>query len=187
MDNNTTTERKNKGSVEVKQTFLSSAISDISTYIQLADTKVSIIMAAVVAIIVGAFSCHELITGEITQIKPCSWLGVSLLILAAVLIVSLIGVFTFGILTIRSHSSKIGYKSKWFLPQSTTEYSFDAFNEDVLAMNDEDVIENMAAELYKLNDINRQKSKTYKWTLICFSSSLIAAFFLCVLLLLSNI
>ena len=145
MDNNTITERKNNGSVEVKQTFLSSAITDISTYIQLADTKVSIIMAAIVAIIVGIFSCHELITGEITQIKPCSWVGVSLLILAAVLIVSLIGVFTFGILTIRSHSSKIGYKSKWFLPQPTSEYSFDAFKEDVLAMTDDDVIENMSA------------------------------------------
>lgn len=187
MDCNTQRNRENIGSVEVKQAFLSSAISDISTYIQLADTKVSIIMAAVVAIIGGASSCHELITEVITQIKPCSWLGISLLILAAVLIVSLIGVFTFGILTIRSHSSKIGYKSKWFLPQSTTEYSFDSFNEDVLSMSDEDVIENMAAELYKLNDINRQKMKTNKWTLICFSTSLIAAFFICILLLLSKL
>lgn len=38
--------------LEMKQTFLSNAISDMSTYIQLADTKVSIIMAAVVAILV---------------------------------------------------------------------------------------------------------------------------------------
>lgn len=187
MDNNTTTEIKNNGAVEVKQAFLSSAISDISTYIQLADTKVSIIMAAVVAIIVGAFSCHELITGAITQIKPCSWLGFSLIILTAVLIVSLIGVFVFGILTIRSHSSKIGYKSKWFLPQSTSEYSFDAFKGDVLAMKDEDVIENTAAELYKLNDINRQKSQTYKRSLNCFSVSLSSAFVICVLLVLSKL
>ena len=187
MDNNTATQKKNNGSVEIKQAFLSSAISDISTYIQLADTKVSIIMAAVVAIIAGVFSCHELITGTISQIKPCSWLGVSLIIFTAVLIVGLIGVFTFGILTIRGHSSKIGYKSKWFLPQSTTEYSFDAFKEDVFAMTDDDVIENMAAELYKLNDINRQKLKTNKWTLICFSTSAFAAFFICVLLLLSKL
>lgn len=187
MDNNTTTKRKNNGTVEIKQTLLSSAISDISTYIQLADTKVSIIMAAVVAIIVGVFSCHDLITGVINQIKPCSWLGISLIILTAVLVVSLIGIFVFGILTIRSHSSKIGYKSKWFLPQSTSEYSFDAFKEEVLAMTDDDVIENMSAELYKLNDINRQKSRTYKWSLNCFSISLISAFVICVLLVLSKL
>ena len=46
MDCNTQRNRENIGSVEVKQAFLSSAISDISTYIQLADTKVSIIMAS---------------------------------------------------------------------------------------------------------------------------------------------
>lgn len=34
--------------LEMKQAFLSSAISDISSYIQLSDTKVSIIMAAMV-------------------------------------------------------------------------------------------------------------------------------------------
>lgn len=187
MEHNTATERKDNSSVEVKQAFLSSAISDISAYIQLADTKVSIIMAAVVAIVVGAFSCHDLIAKAINQINPCSWLGVSLTILTIVLIISLIGVFWFGMLTIRSHTSKIGYKSKWFLPQSTTEYSFDAFKEDVHAMTDADIIENMAAELYKLNDINRQKIKTNKSTLGWFSTFLISTFGICVLLLLSKL
>lgn len=186
MDNNIN-ERHNAGSVGAKQAFLSSAISDISTYIQLKDTKISIIMAAVVAFIVGAFSCDELITESMAQIKPCSWLGVSLIIFTIVLIVCLVGVFVFGISTIRSHSSKIGYGSKWFLPQSTSEYSFDAYKVDIFAMSDEDVIENMAAELYKLNDINRQKSKTYKWALICFSAFLIAAFIICALILLPKL
>ena len=78
MDNKPTAENKNKSSFGIKQTFLSSAISDISTYIQLADTKVSIIMAAVVAMIVGAFTCHQIIADAVDPIKPCSWLGVSL-------------------------------------------------------------------------------------------------------------
>lgn len=187
MNNNTTTKRKSNGTVEIKQTFLSSAISDISAYIQLADTKVSIIMAAVVAIVVGAFSCHELITGTMDKIKPCSWLGVILIFFAVVLFVSLIGVFVFGIQTLQSHSSKIGYKSKWFLPKPTAEYSFDSFKKDVLAMTDDDVIENMAAELYKLNDINQQKAKTNKLTLNCFSVFLIATFLICILFLLSKL
>ena len=46
-------DRENKKTLEIKQNFLASAISDISTYIQLTDTKVSIIMGAVVAILVG--------------------------------------------------------------------------------------------------------------------------------------
>ena len=45
MDNANTANAKKKTD-EIKQAFLSSAISDISAYIQLADTKVSIIMAA---------------------------------------------------------------------------------------------------------------------------------------------
>ncbi len=92
-----------KKSVDVKQTFLSSAISDISAYIQLADTKVSIIMAAVVAIIMGVLACYEPIGKLFALVKPCSWLGVALVILATLLVVSTICVFVFGILTIRGH------------------------------------------------------------------------------------
>ena len=170
---------------EIKQAFLSSAISDISAYIQLADTKVSIIMAAAVALIVGLFACYEPIGKLIASVKPCSWQGVALLVLAALLAVSTISVFVFGILTIRSHVSKIGYRSKWFLRQSTKEYTFDTYKADVLSMSDEDVIVNMAAELYKLNDINRQKQATNKWALRSFSASLIIFAAIAVLFLLS--
>ena len=52
-------------------------------------------------------------------------------------------------------------------------------------MSDEDVIVNMAAELYKLNDINRQKNATYKWALRSFSAALIAIGVICMLFLLS--
>ena len=182
---NTNIENVGKRTNEIKQAFLSSAISDISGYIQLADTKVSIIMAAVVAFIVGLFACYEPIGQFITRMKPCSWKGVAFLILSVLFIVSIVSVFVFGILTIRSHVSKIRYKSKWFLPQSTKEYSFDAYKADVLAMSDEDVIVNMAAELYKLNDINRQKQATNKWALRSFSASLVIFAVIVVLFLLS--
>ena len=45
-----------KGTTEIKQAFLASAISDISSYIQLSDTKVSIIMAAMVALVAAVMS-----------------------------------------------------------------------------------------------------------------------------------
>lgn len=162
-----------KTGYELKQAFLSSAIADISTYIQLADTKVSIIMAAVVALLVGLFACWQPIGARIAVIRPCSWRGAAFLVLAVLLAASMVGVFVCGILTIRNHRSRLAYPSRWFLPQSTQAYSFDAYRQDVLSMSDEEIIVNMAAELYKLNDINRQKQAAGKWTLRFFSASLV--------------
>ena len=118
-------DRENKKTSEIKQNFLASAISDISTYIQLTDTKVSIIMGAVVAILVGIAACYEPIGSVVRKIIPCSWKGVLLIILIVLGFISMILVFAFGIMTVRGHSCIIDYKSKWFLPKPTKEYSFD--------------------------------------------------------------
>lgn len=69
-----------KGTTEIKQAFLASAISDISSYIQLSDTKVSIIMAAMVALVAAVVSCYEPILCALDKIKPCSWVGVAIVI-----------------------------------------------------------------------------------------------------------
>lgn len=172
---------------EMKQTFLSNAISDISTYIQLADTKVSIIMGALVALIAGVIACYEPIGKIISSIKPCSWLGIMFVLLSIICAASVLAAFVFGILTIRGHVSKINFESKWFLPKDVKSYSFDAFLIDVKNMSKEDIIDNMAAELYKLNDINRQKARTMKWVMRSFSIALIAAFIISVLFLMSAI
>ena len=68
-----------KGTTEIKQLFLASAISDISSYIQLSDTKVSIIMAALIALVAAVISCYEPILSALNNIKPCSWLGVTII------------------------------------------------------------------------------------------------------------
>lgn len=164
---------ENNKTTEIKHNFLASAITDISTYIQLADTKVSIIMGAVVAILVGIAACYEPIECLVDNILPFSWNGVLLIILVIIGFISMILTFVFGLLTVRGHSSIINYKSKWYLAKSTKEYSFTEFCNDIKNMNDNDIITNMAAELYKLNDINRQKLKTVKLTLIAFSVFLI--------------
>ena len=52
-------------------------------------------------------------------------------------------------------------------------------------MSDEDIIVNMAAELYKLNDINRQKNTTYRWALRSFAATLITIGVIYMLFLLS--
>lgn len=174
-----------KGTTEIKQAFLASAISDISSYIQLSDTKVSIIMAAMVALVAAVVSCYEPILCALDKIKPCSWVGVAIVIFSTLFFISFVAVFVFGILTIRGHSSNIGYKSKWFLPQTTKEYSFEVYKKDVQEMTDEEIIENMAAELYKLNDINRQKLRTNRWVIHSFSSTLITASIICILIVVS--
>ena len=170
---------------EMKQVFLSNAISDIATYIQLADAKVSIIMGSLIALIAGILACHEPISQLLTDIKPCSWIGIIIVVFFLLYLLSTIGVFVFGILTIRGHASVIENKSKWFLPLSTKEYSFDVYKQDLQAMTDKDIIENMGAELYKLNDINRQKAKTMKWAIRSFAMSLVAVFVIGLLLLIS--
>lgn len=173
MTNYLNTEESDKV-IERKQTFLVSAISDISTYIQLADTKVSIVMGAVVAILVGLATCYNPISHLVKKIIPCSWSGMSFILFTILGGLSVVLTFVFGILTVRGHSCIIGYKSKWFLAKSTKEYSFDEFSRDIKGMTDDDIITNMAAELYKLNDINRQKMRTMKWALRMFSVFLVA-------------
>jgi hypothetical protein len=110
---------------------------------------------------------------------------VLLVVLSIVLIVSVIGMFSFGLATIRVHSSKIGHSSKWFLGQSPSEYSFDSYKADVLRMSNVDIIEDMAAELYKLNDINRQKQRACKWMLRFFSVALASLFMIFLILMIA--
>lgn len=90
--------------------------------------------------------------------------------------------FVFGILTIKGHQPKLKYNSKWFIAKSVEDYTFEMYKKDVSQMTDADILENMAAELYKLNDINRQKLNLYKWVIRCLSAS---AFSIGVLILLA--
>lgn len=175
----------NKELTEIKQAFLSDAISDIATYIQLTDTKVSIIMGSLIALIAGILTCYEPIFKAYSNIKACTCLRICTLFFFFLCMLSLFLVFVFGILTIKGHFSNIGYKSKWFLPQSSKEYSFDAYKKDIKRMTEEDIIDNMAAELYKLNDINRQKLKTLKWVIRSFTTTLISIGVLGVILLMN--
>ncbi len=168
---------------EIKQHFLSSAIADISAYIQFSDTKVSIIMGSAVALIAGAMACHESICSAVCALQSCSWRGLAFTLCAIAECISLAALFVCGLLTIRAHQPHYNYNSKWFLVHSVKEYDFDSYRKDIIDMSANDVIENMAAELYKLNDIYRQKAVTVKWTVRSFALSLsLAALMLFILL-----
>ena len=164
---------KNKyKNIETKQAFLSSAISDVSSYIHLTDTKVSIIMAIIAAMLATITTCYEFIISQLLIPKSCSAFFVLIVILLLVFIISLAGVFIFGILTIKGHQPKLKYSSKWFITKPLEDYTFEKYKKDFSQMTDDDILENMTAELYKLNDINRQKLNSYKWVIRCLSVSI---------------
>lgn len=165
--------KKPQENYEAKQAFLSAAITDISSSIHLADSKVSIMMAALVALVAGLFACLDQVMIILSRLSPINMLSCSIIISFALMFICICAVFIFGTLTIRGHSSEMDYKSKWFLHQPKKEYHFDAFQKDIINMSNIDIIENMAVELYKLNDIYQQKDKTLKWTIRFFTASMI--------------
>lgn len=167
---------------EQKLSFLSAAISDISSHIHLADTKVSIIIGAVVAFLAAGIACCEYIYKVVRRIPFPGAASTVLIVLSILLVLAIIGLFVSGIFTIRGHSSHINYKTKWYLPESNDKYPFEKYRKDVQAMEPHEMINEMAAELYKLNDINRQKQGAYKWVLRFFSAFLFVA--LCIFLIL---
>ena len=101
MDESVIEECEQSEALQIKQNFLASAIADISSYIHLVDTKVSLLMTAVVALLVGVLTCSDFIESVLSGIVPCSWHGLLLVVLSIVFIGSVVGLFVFGILTIR--------------------------------------------------------------------------------------
>ena len=167
---------------DLKMTFLSNAISDISSHIHMADTKVSIIMAITVGLIGSICASNKIIYKSLTMIMPDSCLGKVVITLVIILFLSLIGCFFSGLFTVRSHYSKVQYDSKWFIKKESKEYTIDQYKEDLKGMSDDDIIDNMATELYILNDINRQKNKTFKWVLRLFATALVCIAILFIIL-----
>lgn len=163
------------------QNFLSSAISDISGYIKVFDTKVSIIMAALGVIISGIINCRQIIYDTYENIQTYSLLFVFFCIVALIFFFSIVLVYYWGLKTIKSHVCSIYFKSLWFIKEKKEDYSFEAYKVDVEKMTEKDIVDTMAAELYKLNDIFRQKALSTKKTIGAFAASL-AVLFVIVLL-----
>lgn len=96
-------------------------------------------------------------------------------------------VYFWGLQTIKSHTCEIEFKSLWFIKEKRELYSFENYRDAVEKMTDKDIVDTMAAELYKLNDINKQKMKTMKKTIKAFSVMLIALLSLVLFCTLMNI
>lgn len=155
------------------QNFLISAISDISGYIKFLDTKVSIIMAALGVIISGTINCRETVFNTYNKIQKYSFLNIFMCIVMLLFSLCVILVFFWGLCTIKAHYCSIDYKSAWFIKDKKEDYSFEAYKHEVENMTSKDVIDTLSAELYKLNDIYKQKAKTTKCAIREFATALV--------------
>lgn len=184
---NTSNDKQNEIDFGKIQNFLGSAISDISGYIKFSDTKVSIIMAAMGVIIAGIINCRNIIYTTYKLMPNCSLLQLLFAVILVTFLTATVLVYFWGLQTIKSHTCEIEFKSLWFIKEKRELYSFENYRDAVEKMTDKDIVDTMAAELYKLNDINKQKMKTMKKTIKAFSVMLIALLSLVLFCTLMNI
>ena len=135
--------------LQVRQNYLSAAISDISGYIHLMDTKVSIIMAAQGVIIAGLLSIYDNLIDAIELYHS--------ILEKSVVLISVSGFIVFTILV---YAGRIQNGAEKYL-------------EELNAKSEEELLDDMAIELFKLNDINLKKMKLANMTVKLFIFSLV--------------
>ena len=158
------------------QIFLNSAINDISGWIKFLDTKVSIIMAALGIIISGIINCREIIYATYQMSQVYDLLHIFFCVLVFIFAITTVLVYFWGLQTIKAHRCNINFKSLWFIIDKKEDYPFEVYKEDIKKMTEKDVIDTLSAELYKVNDIYRQKVVTMKRTIYAFVITLIVLF-----------
>lgn len=176
MRNVKTKEALNKSDFTKTQNFLNSAINDVSGWIKFLDTKVSIIMAALGIVISGIINCREIIYDTYQMLQVYSLLHIFFCVLVFMFAIATVLVYFWGLQTIKAHRCNINFKSLWFIIEKKDDYPFEVYKEDIKKMTEKDVIDALAAELYKVNDIYRQKAVTMKRTICAFGIALIVLF-----------
>lgn len=169
------------------QTFLNSAINDVSGWIKFLDTKVSIIMAALGIVISGIINCREIIYVTYQMLQAYSLLHIFFCVLVFMFAITTVLVYFWGLQTIKSHRCNINFKSLWFIIEKKDDYPFEVYKEEIKKMTEKDVIDALAAELYKLNDIYRQKATTMKRTICALGMALIVLFIIVCICIFLNI
>lgn len=176
MRNVKTKEELNTGDFTKIQNFLNSAINDVSGWIKFLDTKVSIIMAALGVVISGIINCRETIYETYQMLQVYSLLHIFFCVLVLMFAIATVLVYFWGLQTIKAHRCNINFKSLWFIIEKKDDYAYEIYKEDIKKMTEKDVIDALATELYKVNDIYRQKAVTMKRTICVFEIALIVLF-----------
>ena len=175
MESNAITIEKKESEINFLETksFLMAGISDLSGWIKFSDTKVSIIMTAMGVIASAVITCRKDLRYIYSSVELYSCTQVMLVFVSCVWCICLGMVYWFGIQTLKQHRCKIDYNTHWFISKTLTEYSYENYKQEIEEMTKKDIVDELAAELYKLNDINRQKSMATKYTLYSFAAALI--------------
>lgn len=157
--------------VEVRQAYLMAAISDVSSYIHLMDTKVSIIMAAQGVIIAGGVSIYD---DLIKSMKYYNSILEKTVLVTSVsgFAVFMILVYGFGLKTILARSVTLNRTTSWFINEERLRKGFDEYLDDLNEKSEDELLNDIAAELFKLNEINSRKMKSANMTIKMFVGSL---------------
>lgn len=157
----------------IQQTFLSAAIVDLSSWIKAVDTKISILMAIQGALVTVTLSqSANLYQFNINLNSSSPHLETIFLIVLGLWLVSVMGVFVLSMLTLWPRRVPVAYDSKWFFDTPGDALALKVYMCRLEKSPSKDLINDMSAELFKLNCINKEKSKTSKLALICFSFGL---------------
>lgn len=165
-----------------KYKFLYSAISDISNVIKFLDTKVSIVMALLGIIINVFIICRGTIFQIYKSLEDNVLKGI-LIIFLSISLICICVMFYYGICIINSHScNKTSCDSLWFMEH---DIGFEDYFEKINKMTYDVLLKNLSAELYKLNDIFKQKNTCMKkffkvLYFLIFSLIVVVIFCLCI-------
>lgn len=174
--------------------YLSSAIEDLSSCIRFMDTKVAAVIAAdmlMLTLLPSFIGYYTKFTGN-CYMKAFLWI--------AIIIFSLSTIFVYknGISTllarigktkgnIETTDTKASHeRTSWFVSEDSKSYPIEKYLSDFEEKNDDALINEMAKELYKLNQINLIKMRKANGVLKAFACSLISAVFILGLLFIGN-
>lgn len=165
---------------ESKRNMLIANISDLSGNLKLIDTKISILLAASGVLFNILVSCRSNIlkayNNYLNTNRIYMWIFI---ILITFFLISFSAFIYFGLSTIFSRKGKSRRSSTWFFDTKTL--SETEFRDKINKYDDENIIQCLISEVYKLNEINNKKISQSRKAIITFM--FYVGFFMGVLLL----
>ena len=150
--------------------FLKAAISNLTGNITLLDTKISIILATVGVVLGLIIACKSNVLKAYYFFANNYFFKVLFLFLSGILIIGIIMTFAFGIKCIMIRFGKSKSSSLFFFNTETYGgISERDYMQKIIKMSDEEIMKNLADEVYKLNTINNQKMRAGKITITLFA------------------
>lgn len=152
--------------------FLKVAISDLTGNLTLLDTKISIIIATAGVILGLVVACKSNVLKAYYFYANNCCTKCMFLLLSLTYIINVIITFIYGIKCIMIRFGKSKSSSLWFFDtESYGGLSEEIYIKKIKCMSDETIMQNLSAEVYKLNTINNRKMRAGKTTIIMFSLS----------------